>query len=68
MSKDDLADIEDLTGCVPLLLRPYLLFHTRSFPEAVGQILRSEELVRVGRDIRTFANVKAAESSEGYSA
>src|SRR4051794_35893685 len=51
----DWTRIEDLTGCIPLLLRPLLKWHGKNFCEVKKNICMDNDILAVGRNIRNFA-------------
>ncbi|KAH8115699.1 hypothetical protein DFH11DRAFT_1688376 [Phellopilus nigrolimitatus] len=51
---DERRSIEELTGCVPLLLRPLLRLKERQFSDAKEQFLASKELVSVRTGVISF--------------
>jgi len=50
------AELEDLTGCIPLLLCPLLEFAKEPFRNIQQSFLMHQDLVIVGKNIRRFAN------------
>ncbi|KAI5117573.1 hypothetical protein M0805_005636 [Coniferiporia weirii] len=55
---DDRKFVEEVTGCVPLLLRPLLRLRDRQFSDAKEYFLASEELVHVRTAVLAFFNKK----------
>jgi len=53
---NDKAELEDLTGRIPLLLRPLLEFAKKPFRDIQQSFLMHQDLVIVGKNIRKFAN------------
>lgn len=54
-SAADKQRVEDLTGCIPLLLHPFLMHSGKSFQSLEPLIWDDEALASVGRDIIDFA-------------
>jgi hypothetical protein len=47
--------LEDLTGCIPLLLRPLFELKDKKFNEIERNILESKDLVNVSINIHNFS-------------
>ena len=68
MDDDEKAFIEDLTGCVPLLLNPLLEFGGKLFHDVEKAFLAHPDLVSVSAEIlKRSRNVRMDLNSEGYS-
>ena len=61
---DDKAEVEDLTGRIPLLLRPLLQFSGKPFHEIEQGFLTHKHLVAVRENIVQFAAEKRAKESK----
>ncbi len=57
---EEMVEVEDLTGCIPLLLQPLLSFNQQNFVR--DRFRSSSEIVAVGKNIKAFA--KAIKSNE----
>ena len=55
---NDRAVLEDLTGCIPLLLRPLLEYAKKLFCDIKEDYLKHQDLVAVGANVREFAAEK----------
>jgi len=55
---DDKARVEDLTGRIPLLLRPLLQWHGGPFRNIEEEFWAHRDLVVVGENVRDFAAMK----------
>lgn len=53
--------IEDLTGCIPLLLNPFLAHHDKPLKSLEPQIWNDDALASVGRETIDFANAQKSE-------
>lgn len=64
---DDKARVEDLTGGIPLLLRPLLDFAEKPFHEIEQEFWVHPDLVIVGKNVSEFASEKKKnEQAENY--
>lgn len=64
---DDKARVEDLTGGIPLLLRPLLDFAEKPFHEIEQKFWKNIALAAVGKHVRKFASEKQEnERAENY--
>lgn len=63
---EDRATIEDLTGRIPLLLRPFLDLGDKPFDDVTTLIRGNRELSIVGANIRRFSAMKRSISSTDY--
>jgi hypothetical protein len=52
----DKMRVEDLTGCIPLLLRPFLKWGGRSFCEVENEIWNEPDILAVASNIEYFAD------------
>jgi len=60
-SDADKQRIEDLTGCIPLLLNPFLEHHDKPLKSLEPQIWNDDVLASVGRETIDFANAQRLE-------
>jgi len=58
--------VEDLTGCIPLLLRPLLKWGGENFRSVEENIYMDYDILAVGRNIRNFANQMKREGDPEY--
>jgi hypothetical protein len=60
-SGDDKARVEDLTGRIPLLLRPLLQWGGQPFRDIEKSFWAHRDLVVVGENVQNFASTKKKE-------
>jgi hypothetical protein len=58
----DKAKVEDLTGCIPLLLRPLLHFAKKPFNEIEQRFWTHHDLAAVQKNVQEFATEMESES------
>ena len=63
---DDKARVEDLTGRIPLLLRPLLQFSGKPFHEIEQGFWRHDDLVAVRKNTLQFAAEKKDNEPQNY--
>lgn len=65
--EEDKARVEDLTGCIPLFLRPLLKFSGKRFCDVELLYWGHDDLTAVGRNVRAFsATMRFSESGLNY--
>ena len=57
-SRNDPVPPEDLTGCIPLLLNPFLEHHEKPLKSLEPQIWDEDVLASVGKETNDFANTQ----------
>ena len=60
-SDADKRKVENLTGCIPLLLNPYVMHHEKTLEDLEPNIWMDEILESVRRETIDFANAKKSE-------
>ena len=63
---DEKAKVEDLTGCIPLLLRPLLHFAQKPFHEIEQEFWTHHDLATVGKNVLEFAAEKMVNEPQSY--
>ena len=63
-SHADKARVEDLTGCIPLLLNPFVMHSTKTLESLEPQIWNDKVLVSVRREVLDFAKAKKVELTQ----
>jgi hypothetical protein len=63
---DDKARVEDLTGRIPLLLRPLLNFAKKPFHDIEREFWEHRDLATVGVNVRVFADDKRENECANY--
>ena len=63
LGDDDKAKVEDLTGRIPLLLRPLLHFAEKPFDEIKTEFWTHDDLVAVEDNVSEFSAQKAKNES-----
>ena len=60
------ARVEDLTGCIPLLLRPLLQFSGKQFHEIEQEFWMHHDFATVGKNVLEFAAEKMQDEPQNY--
>jgi len=66
---EDEADkirVQDLTGCIPLLLRPFLAWNGQDYRAVEENIWNSRDLIAVKQNVRDFAYRKSDDPNTDY--
>ena len=58
--------VQDLTGCIPLLLRPFLGWNGQDYRAVEENIWRSRDLIAVTNNVREFAHRKSVNPNAYY--
>jgi hypothetical protein len=64
--EEDMAVLEELTGRIPLLLRPLLSHAGKPLHEVMDSILEDQDIARIGINIRYFTATIMQESAPSY--
>ena len=64
--KSDKDRVEDLTGCIPLLLRPLLEWKDQDFCKIEQKFWHHKDLIVVKQNIYEFAESKKSEGAQNY--
>jgi len=65
--EEDMRDIQDFTGRIPLLLRPLFEFGQRNFCGVENDFRAASEIVAVGLNIKEFADERSKLGEQLYS-
>ncbi len=60
------AEIEDLTGCIPLLLQPLFQWSQQDFCAVENYFWASSEIVAVEQNIKEFSNEIKLRGEDAY--
>lgn len=55
LADDDRKEVEDITGCIPLLLRALLRYSGKDFKDVKSKFLEEPELKNVTKQVKEFA-------------
>ena len=65
-TRNNSVGIEDLTGRIPLLLRPLLRFSQQDFHAVENDFWTSPEIAAVEKNIMKFAGDRRGQGAEAY--